>query len=395
MNENTILRTVPAANDLHKVPGFDPMKYLRKAVNEQGEPVMRLELRYQRLWFRLACPKGRMLLNPLRVTDQLAIFEAKVFFHQDDATPASCFTANKAAKETPGYIRAAQDEALTVALDNAGFGIQLCDVTQTSDGSNNGSPAPRVQKNSGKQEAPVPASVQTEPAREAPAAHTQEERQPAPKPASVSSVQAAEPAPEPDPVKQTAPAPKPAPVSQEAPAPEPAPAAQPAASDQTLEDLAAKNDPKPAPAPQNVPAADPAPAPAEHQELLNAGQSEEPAVVSDGQQSTVVTTLNFPKQEEAAAPASDASEQVETPPQAASSYTEDMSVEEICQVMTLEEAGAIVVPRGPNTGWTMAQVAERRPSSLRFFITPFYECSNSQKAAATLLLQDIEMKKAG
>ena len=129
MNENMILRTVPAANDLHKVPGFDPMKYLRKAVNEKGEPVMRLEPRYQRLWFRLACPKGRMLLNPLRVTDQMAIFEAKVFFHREDAAPASSFTATKTAQETAGYIRAAQDEALTVALDNAGFGIQLCDVT--------------------------------------------------------------------------------------------------------------------------------------------------------------------------------------------------------------------------------------------------------------------------
>ena len=45
MNENTILRTVPAANDLHKVPGFDPMKHLRRTVNDKGEPVMRLELR--------------------------------------------------------------------------------------------------------------------------------------------------------------------------------------------------------------------------------------------------------------------------------------------------------------------------------------------------------------
>lgn len=393
MNENTILCTVPAANALHKVPGFDPLKHLRKEVNEKGEPIMRLELRYQRLWFRLACPKGRMLLNPLRVTDQLAIFEAKVFFHQDDTAPASCFTANKAAKETPGYIRAAQDEALTVALDNAGFGIQLCDVTHSPGGSET---SPSVQRNSGRQEAPAPAHVQTE--TEAPAAPIQEERQPAPEPAPVSPVQtveppaAAEPAPEPVPVEQTTPAPESAPVEQTAPAPEPAPIEQTAPADQTLETLAAKNDPKPAPAPQNVPAADPAPAPAEHQELLNAGQSEEPAVVSDNQQSAVVTTLNFPTQEEAA---SDASEQAETPPQAAPSYTEDMSVEEICQVMTLEEAGAIVVPRGPNTGWTMAQVAERRPSSLRFFITPFYECSNSQKAAATLLLQDIEMKKAG
>ena len=183
MNENTILRTVPAANDLHKVPGFDPLKYLRKAVNEKGEPVMRLELRYQRLWFRLACPKGRMLLNPLRVTDQLAIFEAKVFFHQDDTAPASCFTANKAAKETPGYIRAAQDEALMVALDNAGFGIQLCDVTSEPSGGEN---CPPVQANSDRQNAPAP--------------------EPAP-------IEQTTPAPEPDPVEQTAPAPEPAPVS--------------------------------------------------------------------------------------------------------------------------------------------------------------------------------------
>ena len=407
MNENTILRTVPAANDLHKVPGFDPLKYLRKAVNEKGEPVMRLELRYQRLWFRLACPKGRMLLNPLRVTDQLAIFEAKVFFHQDDTTPASCFTANKAAKETPGYIRAAQDEALMVALDNAGFGIQLCDVTSEPSGGEN---CPPVQANSDRQNAPAPEPAPIEQTTPAPEPDPVKQTAPAPEPAPVSPVQtveppaAAEPAPEPvpveqtapapesAPVEQTAPAPEPAPIEQTAPAPEPVPIEQTAPADQTLETLAAKNDPKPAPAPQNVPAADPAPAPAEHQELLNAGQSEEPAVVSDNQQSAVVTTLNFPTQEEAA---SDASEQAETPPQAAPSYTEDMSVEEICQVMTLEEAGAIVVPRGPNTGWTMAQVAERRPSSLRFFITPFYECSNSQKAAATLLLQDIEMKKAG
>ena len=88
-------------------------------------------------------------------------------------------------------------------------------------------------------------------------------------------------------------------------------------------------------------------------------------------------------------------DQAETPPPAAPSYTDDMSVEEICQVMTLEEAGAIVVPSGPNKGSTMAQLAERRPSSLRFFMTPFYKCSNSQKAAATLLIQELDQKIAG
>lgn len=130
MNENAIIHSVPAASELHKVPGFDPMKHLRRTANAKGEPVLQMEPRYQKLWFRLACPKGRMLLNPLRITDQMAIFEAKVYFHRDDPTPASSFTSNKTARETPNYIRAAQDEALKEALDNAGFGIQLCDVTQ-------------------------------------------------------------------------------------------------------------------------------------------------------------------------------------------------------------------------------------------------------------------------
>lgn len=148
----------------------------------------------------------------------------------------------------------------------------------------------------------------------------------------------------------------------------------------------------------------------------------EGAAQADSQQHNLITMLNFPSpaaetdnpQEAGSAdPANAVAEpssvenmtepaaaetvpgQEETPPQTAPSYTEDMSVEEICQVMTMEEAGAIVVPRGPCMGWTMAQVAERRPSSLRFFLTKFCECSNSQKAAATLLMQDNELKKAG
>lgn len=341
MNENTILRTVPAANDLHKVPGFDPMKYLRKAVNEKGEPVMRLEPRYQRLWFRLACPKGRMLLNPLRVTDQMAIFEAKVFFHREDAAPASSFTATKTAQETAGYIRAAQDEALTVALDNAGFGIQLCDVTHGPGDGKCSPSAPPVQEHGSVQEAP-PAQVQTE--------QTQEQKTPAGQSPG-----------------RCPPAPEPVPVAQSAPDPKPVPTVRPAEPVQTADTSTVENVSEPAPTAQSAP----------------------------------VTVLNFPVQRDEAAAAQEdetpvsTQDQAETPPPAAPSYTDDMSVEEICQVMTLEEAGAIVVPSGPNKGSTMAQLAERRPSSLRFFMTPFYKCSNSQKAAATLLIQELDQKIAG
>ena len=388
MNENTILRTVPAANDLHKVPGFDPMKYLRKAVNEKGEPVMRLEPRYQRLWFRLACPKGRMLLNPLRVTDQMAIFEAKVFFHREDAAPASSFTATKTAQETAGYIRAAQDEALTVALDNAGFGIQLCDVTHGPGDGKCSPPAPPVQEHGSVQEAP-PAQVQTE--------QTQEQKTPAGQGPG-----------------RCPPAPEPVPVAQSAPDPKPVPTVRPAEPVQTADASTVENVSEPAPTAQSAPAADPAPTvqpdPAPmaesqpvqeaRQEALDAEPHEDPAP-SAGQQSAPVTVLNFPVQRDEAATTQEdetpvsTQDQAETPPPAAPSYTDDMSVEEICQVMTLEEASAIVVPSGPNKGSTMAQLAERRPSSLRFFMTPFYKCSNSQKAAATLLIQELDQKIAG
>ena len=78
MNKNAIIQTVPAAASLHKVPGFDPLRYLKRVDNARAEPVLRLELGYQKLWFRMACPNGRLLLNPLRITDQMALIEARV-----------------------------------------------------------------------------------------------------------------------------------------------------------------------------------------------------------------------------------------------------------------------------------------------------------------------------
>ena len=230
------------------------------------------------------------------------------------------------------------------------------------------------------------------------------------------------------------------PVPADQPAPESVQAAKPSASAENISDPAPQPAPAPAPADQPAPApadqpapapevkADPVPeeearpAPAEAQGTMGNDQHEG-AAQADSQQHNLITMLNFPSpaaetdnpQEagsadpanavaepssvenmtEPAAAAETVPGQEETPPQTAPSYTEDMSVEEICQVMTMEEAGAIVVPRGPCMGWTMAQVAERRPSSLRFFLTKFCECSNSQKAAATLLMQDNELKKAG
>ena len=78
-------------------------------------------------WFRLACPEGGLVLNALRVTDAMAIFEARVFADANDRNPLASFTATKKADKATGdaYIRAAQDAALGEALKSAGFCLQI------------------------------------------------------------------------------------------------------------------------------------------------------------------------------------------------------------------------------------------------------------------------------
>ena len=55
MNENnakTMYEAVPAASELNKVPGFDPLKFLRRT-----KDTLKLDLPYQKLWFRMAHPQ--------------------------------------------------------------------------------------------------------------------------------------------------------------------------------------------------------------------------------------------------------------------------------------------------------------------------------------------------
>ena len=82
MNEKSnpmpmMYKTIPAVAELNKVPGFDPLKFLRHKVSRKtNEEMLQLELPYQKLWFRLRHPQGRMKLTTLRITEQLAIILA-------------------------------------------------------------------------------------------------------------------------------------------------------------------------------------------------------------------------------------------------------------------------------------------------------------------------------
>lgn len=84
MNENkaiSMYEAVPAVSKLNKVPGFNPLKFLRRT--KDGD--WKLDLKIKKLWFRLKYPTGRIKLSALKITDQLAIIEARVYFDKDDA----------------------------------------------------------------------------------------------------------------------------------------------------------------------------------------------------------------------------------------------------------------------------------------------------------------------
>lgn len=113
-------------SEQNKVANFDPLKFLRNG---------KLELKYKKLWFRLKYPAGRIRLYPLKITDQLAIIEARVYLNKEDAEPETRFIATKDTKNSPGglYIEAAQHAAIDQALADAGFDIQLVQTTLSAD----------------------------------------------------------------------------------------------------------------------------------------------------------------------------------------------------------------------------------------------------------------------
>ena len=76
-------------------------------------------------------------------------------------------------------------------------------------------------------------------------------------------------------------------------------------------------------------------------------------------------------------------------------YTDDMTVEEICERMTMDEARDILVPLGTCKGWTLGHVLDRRPTSLRWYMVGCQDASNILKAGATLLWNYRQTQKAG
>ena len=341
--------------------GFDPMKLLRKAVSAiSGEPVLRLELPYKKLWFRKSHPHGRIYVKPLQLNEKIAIYEAQVFLNRDDNVPFVSYTASVANEGTSDgkYAEKAQYEAVDNALSDAGFGIQVADRYYGSEIPVSAYPgtAPKavrkvVQATAKTVVQPPAVAEQT-----VPAAQVKTEVSTA-QPAAQTGVQTVTKA---EPKVEAVAAPKAEPVvvpKVEAPVQE-----EPVVIAEPVQPVIA---PEVKPAPE-VHAANAA------LELLRGGTAQ-------------------PAEAKAASAEKDAFSDL--PFTFGPTYTNEMSVAQIVGLMTLEQAKKVVVDDGMSMGMTMGEVAEKRPASLQFYLSVGYKKNNNiLKAAAQILLN--ERKKA-
>ena len=103
LNEGTLFTTNEKVAELNRVAGFNPLDYVR---NTAGGAV--LDLPYQKMWFRLKNPNGKIRLLKHKISEKIAIIEARVYLDRRDNDPVSSFPAQREYKAGSRYIEEAQ-----------------------------------------------------------------------------------------------------------------------------------------------------------------------------------------------------------------------------------------------------------------------------------------------
>ena len=380
----------PAVAALNQVQGFNPLKMLRRMVSPRtGEEVLRLDLQYKKLWFRLRHPEGRIRVSPLRITEQLAIYEAQIFLNREDPAPVCSFTSSISREEAPNgkYIQAAQDEAVDNALSDAGFGIQLSDVTTPESMRHYGSEIPVSQlgsngRKTGTQETPV-----HKPVVQAPTAPEQPATAVGQSPVTNVTQSAT------GTVRSTAQVQK----------------TQTTAVNQTSTETARKTETRQSFAQPAVKQADKTaqvstPVEATGEQKAPAAVQEQPKPVQEAHAAHSALEVLRGGNTAPAAPAgkntvsASAAAQVDDdkdlPFTFGPRYNNNMTPEEIAAVMTLDQAKAVVVDSGMCKGMTMGEVAEKRPVNLKFYLFGGYRGNNNILKAAARVVYD-QLPNAG
>ena len=367
---------IPVVSEMNKIPGFDPRKLLCKMIaDDTQKEITDLDLKFKKLWFRLVHPNGRITVAPLKITEQIAIIESKVFFDKNDTESVSGFIAQRYShnEQRSRYIEQAQYAAQNQALSDAGFGIQFSIL-----GENILTPEAPVQNENpvqNEKSAQVEKLVQVE--MSVPAEDT---------------VKTAEPVKTVAPVKIVEP--NVADVARTAVA-----VNQKVEEQRNVTSIGAYTES----VPQNKP--------------LGRGQADfycKNVVSLKSVAETVPTCTDTPESpavpvvqpciqaEETAAEVVETAKAVDlvevvgaVPSTKSVSYTKETPVDDICTAMTVEEALAVVVDVGTCNGWTLSEVVDRRPASLKWYVNGYSGNNNLIKAGSRILLEQVLNHKAG
>lgn len=294
-NSAVVYNAESTAAGLNRVKGFDPLKYVRSTENGAV-----LDLPYQKLWFRLRHPNGKIRIFIKNLSEKIAAVEARVYFDRADSEPAANCIISGVDAEDKVSVAKAQHDAMEKALSDAGFGLQFISVN--------------------------PSAVKAE--EKAVTKKSEKPKQPA---------------------KEVKPEKAEEPVNAE------------------IKTEAVKAEPETAPAKAETEEATPVTDPL----LSVVNNIENSSIKVDEQTGEVI-------EQQAAA------EDELTPV----SYDKTTPIDEICAVMTLEDAKNYVIDGGPYNGWKVGTLAERRPVKVLEMIIEKYPTEDNILRAATKLILD-------
>ena len=294
-NSAVVYNAESTAAGLNRVKGFDPLKYVRST--ENGEV---LDLPYQKLWFRLRHPNGKIRIFIKNLSEKIAAVEARVYFDRADSEPAANCIISGVDAEDKVSVAKAQHDAMEKALSDAGFGLQFISVN--------------------------PSAVKAE--EKAVTKKAEKPKQPA---------------------KEVKPEKAEEPVKAE------------------IKTEAVKAEPETAPAKAETEEAPPVTDP-----LLSVVNNIENSSIKVDEQTGEVIEQHA------------AAEGEPTPV----SYDKTTPIDEICAVMTLEDAKNYVIDGGPYNGWKVGTLAERRPVKVLEMIIEKYPTEDNILRAATKLILD-------
>lgn len=294
-NSAVVYNAESTAAGLNRVKGFDPLKYVRSTENGAV-----LDLPYQKLWFRLRHPNGKIRIFIKNLSEKIAAVEARVYFDRADSEPAANCIISGVDAEDKVSVAKAQHDAMEKALSDAGFGLQFISVNPS---------AAKSEENAVIKKAEKP----KQPAKEVKPEKAEE------------SVKA------------------------------------------EIKTEAVKAEPEAAPAKAETEEAPPVTDPL----LTVVNNIESGSIKVDEQTGEVI-------EQQAAA---------EGEP-APVSYDKTTPIDEICAVMTLEDAKNYVIDGGPYNGWKVGTLAERRPVKVLEMIIEKYPTEDNILRAATKLILD-------